>query len=168
VIGVLLLIVAVAVLGAFIPIYWSRLSFCPYCRTWMMQQRVFLVWLPTEIQEGEMARYWRQEVEPHHVHNWALHHSNELHTLSGIHGDAFRNRLILGLPERAEIAILRSLPTAAARKALVQRVWLGGRSRNPRARQAVENALADLNRAYESNPDRKDWPELLKKYHLWP
>jgi hypothetical protein len=140
---------------------------CPYCRAWKTQTACFFIPLPPRVHGSRLIRYWRRYVEPRHSHLWVPSHAEESVLLRPwSHEDSFPDMKyrIFELGQDAELAILRALPTAGQRKRFVEMTFANG----PAEENSTRAAMRDFNMAYYENPRRKDWPELLKKHHLWP
>lgn len=77
--------------------------------------------------------------------------------------DGFRPRWTLD--DKRLIAVLGGLPTPAEREAFVGWLWRSGRGRNAKV---VSGVVMELRAAYDQNPKRADWPEVLRKLGCYP
>lgn len=95
---------------------------CAYCHAQLTRHWVIFIQLPGPVREGKLCRYWRTNVDPHHRHVWRwLSQMNA--GLNRQCADSNEHGMLAWTPkrERANIAMLKSLPTPAARKAIVER-----------------------------------------------
>jgi hypothetical protein len=139
---------------------------CPYCRATKTQALFFVIPFPANIDESVVTRYWKRHVDRRHAHLWVCDYRNEALVAPGRHSDCFPEYKypILALPEDTELAVLSALRTPRERKRFVELTFCSGATRY----DSLNAAMLDLRVAYDENPRRKDWPELLKKHHLWP
>jgi len=140
---------------------------CPYCRAWKTQTAYFFIPLPARIHQSRVTRYWTVYVDPGHSHRWAPTSVNTdvlLRPWSDEDWFPDMKYRILLLDQGAELAILRALRTPAERKKFVELTFTS----KPAEENSTRSAMTDFNAAHYENPRRKDWPELLKKHHLWP
>lgn len=126
---VLFSVVAVVALAVLCARPWECYTIyeCRYCHATTTRHWVFFIQLPAPVQETKMTRYWLKHVDPSHVHSFRYTHKVNAGLRregvdSLVESDTygwFPNR------ERRALAILRSLPTPAARKAMVGRCLPG-------------------------------------------
>jgi hypothetical protein len=120
--GVLVLIVLVARPWECYTIYE-----CRYCHATTTRHWVFFIELPAPVQETKMTRYWRKHVDPSHVHSYRYTHKVN----AGLGREGVDNLVASDTywwfpnRERRAIAILKSLPTPAARRAMVEKCLPG-------------------------------------------
>jgi hypothetical protein len=92
-------------------------NYCKYCYAQVRRYTFFDIPLPGVVREGELARYYRHEVDTRHRHDWA-----ETYTIS--YGEIVAEPCtwspITPAQERRAVSLLRRLPDPASRKALVE------------------------------------------------
>lgn len=145
---------------------------CAFCRAGLRERRYFLVPFCAKIYESSFSRWYRQEVEPEHSHIWQFG-SAELRCIRGVRNADGSAGMWPPLSLRSDtaMAICRCMPSRASRKAFFHLLYTlsQGRARPGLERtQNVRDTIRELNSAYEANPSRKDWPELLRKLDLYP
>ena len=94
---------------------------CKYCHAQQTRHWIFFIQLPGAVHEGRLCRYWRSSVDPHHKHAFQM--MSEWNAgLDRSTGDSNEYGLLAWTDQREkrDVAILRSLPTPAARKAIVE------------------------------------------------
>ena len=160
--GFVIFLACVLIIGCFVPIRAIGVRRCKYCRASLGQDRIFGIPISSWLKERrELTIYWRKEVEPLHSHTWSRSNNwLEIGTLR-----SYDARISSGLFSDDEIiAVLKSLPTSKAKKAVVEQLWAhewDDLSLKDHDRLLVK--LREIRHAYRENPNRKDWPVILKK-----
>ena len=140
---------------------------CPLCRASMASTRRFFIPVSSRIDESPFSRYYRNDIDPNHRHIWRAcgHH---LRTFRGCRTGC-GSILAWRLRGDAAFAIARSLPDRRTRRAFCEQFNIPGDSKvSTRLYQRVALACLQLNEAYENNRARRDWPQILRKVHLYP
>jgi len=161
-----IIVVTLVILSQVLPVPYSltERSYCPYCRAKRVDSRWMWVQRPSKISENGLTIYWRQNVEPGHVHTWNRYAYTEHKGMLLTHGDGYIDSRLLQTNEDIEIAILSSFRTPSERLAFSRSflAWDWKRDQGKKGEWRM-HALNELAKAYTQNPDRKDWQEMLKK-----
>lgn len=160
--GFIIFFACVLVVGCFVPFRATGIRYCKYCRASLGQDLIFGIpiqsWL---VERHKLATYWRKEVEPAHTHIWSrFNYASEISTLR-----IRTARVSAGIFSEDEmIAVLKSLPTLKAQKAVVEQLWaLWWDDMPEKDFDKLCIKLSKIHSAYRENPNRKDWSVILKK-----
>lgn len=164
VLGICLIVVVIVALV--VPWKKETLSMCQYCGASARELRILSIPCSVKVTEGELSRYWRRNVDAHHQHRWDMYASHSVGLLDGGYADSFvRSPVHTILEDEKIIAILSALPNPSARLTFMN--GLVGSWQGTSAGKAIKTARK-LQIAYDADPNRKDWPEVLRKLGCYP
>jgi hypothetical protein len=152
--------------GIFIPLEQKVIQRCPYCRAIFEERWVLGISLTSELHEGSFCSFYRNEVDPGHVHTWAGGVSSHMFTHDLRLGD-YSPHVVDYFDADALVSILRSFPTRTERKAFIRKFSIPQVGHDALC-ERVYNAQEPLRKAHKADPFRKDWPRILKQQKLWP
>jgi hypothetical protein len=164
---VVVIIVGLLVLGQCVPIIGSYTYFCPSCAAFRHDTKIFGLHYSTRISQPPMATYWKQSVDAHHAHKWIFTCSTEHYTVGKAFGDGQSSVFAHFLGQKSMVAVLSSLPTPVERKKFAARLWHDYDS-HPEQHRVIDKMLNDISVAYDQNPKRTDWQEIMKKHGYAP
>lgn len=141
-------------------------STCLYCGASKSELRILAIPVSSEEAEGALAQYWLKNVDPHHQHRWAPCASHSVGLLDGGYADSFvRSPVHTVLEDKTVVAILSALPSPSVRLELMNGLvdsWQGASIGSAR------KTARELKATYYADPNRKDWPEVLRKLGCYP
>lgn len=164
------IIVAAAVYWVAVGMPISRQTYygCNVCRADRITHTFLFIPLPSETREDDFSRYYRKHVDLQHKHTWQ---ACGWHNRS-VHGIEIGDGILLAsvLRQEAALAIVKSLPDRRTRKAFCEQFLMPARTSSsyPHAWRKTANSCHALTEAYRQNPNRKDWPAVLKKVGFYP
>lgn len=133
---------------------------CEVCRaTWIRDSR-YGIQISSCHKMSEFSRYYIKHIDPHHKHHWRFGAEQYLTVSYRMCADG--QATVWGIPEQAELAIVKALPEQATRRAFCEQFD----ARDDDGRRW--DACFSLQEAYLQNPDRSDWIVLIKKFGLYP
>lgn len=155
-------IVLLAFLGYELPVRTSKKFVCPYCSI-HKTERSTLIGLTGKkaiYRKTNLSSYYAQNVDTNHKHTW-LHLGTSTASLfrwisSSSSARPYSELVVRN--EKAALAMLKSLPDQASRKAVMLRLCDLNRSGHNRTDRMMVDRVIE---AYEENPNRKDWQRVL-------
>jgi hypothetical protein len=150
------------------PMCQRRYSACAICRASKFTDYLFLLPVKHIMHEDEFSIYYRQHADPAHRHFWMGCGGSRTTRTSDM--SAHGSPDPLRLHYNAALAILKSLPDPATRKAFFEHLCRSDRqvTNDWQDSSGVFNAIMQLNEAYWENERRTDWPEQVRKVGLYP
>lgn len=152
-----------AVLLTGFPVTHSQGSSCPYCGASSDTTTLLGVRVSERVTPSILTAYWIKNVEPNHSHTWVPICGNDNFGF-GRHTDCpGGSRERWRLQDEAVVSILNTLPSAGARKQFMDDLWSIGPDMPSEEHDRKRAAVYELRAAYQENPERTDWPEMIKK-----
>lgn len=138
---------------------------CQVCRAFKSVNRFMGIPYWWRTGDTEFSRYYREQINSRHRHVWGAC-CGRVHSLyRGSCWDG--STAFMRLWPKTAMAIVKSLPDRQTKKAFCEQFLVPDHDREAYW-ERIRKACGALNVAYEENPNRRDWPEQLKKVGLYP
>ncbi|GEM_PF-3994638 len=159
-------LVIVPIVAALAPWKEQTYSMCLYCGASESELRILAVPVFSEETEGTLAQYWRRNIDARHQHKWAPRASKTIRAFGSSYADyGIRSPVHTVLDDETVVAIVSALPSPSARLKFMD--ILVGSWQGTSVGEARKTARK-LQDAYHADPNRKDWPEILRELGCYP